>query len=325
MRSLLPERRLLSLGGAPISGLAIVMAALTLYAPCRAQDEAPIGPPGVWAQVGEEYISKAEVEALRATTGGRLPVDVALDSIILEKVLLQNAAAEGISVVDSEVEAALADLKSRAEAQSSGSLRQMEAMGFGEASLRRNLRNQLLMNKKLAGQLTPQARELWFQEHRKQYVEQLRVERLVIRPREGESAEATRKRAEAILAKALSTADFPGLCREESDDPLAPFDGGDLGWIYPEQQKHDPVIRAARELERGAVHGKLIELGGRFSIVRLAATRIPEIALAEYPHQERVEFEMRLELSREMQKTWLSRTIVRRFAGAPGPSEAFPR
>lgn len=286
----------------------------------------PKGPPGVWAQVENEFVSKDEVKQLHINSKKRLPLDVALDSKILEIVLRVNVKKEGITVTKDEVDKAFDAAVYNAKRKNFDALKRLQSMGITKETYRRALENDLLMQKRLAKIITPEATEKYFNENRSKYARQFRVARYLIKVKDGEKGRAkAERRAKAIIRALENGADWNTMVRSGSEHPLASFDAGDLGWVIPGQARFDKVIEAARKLKLGECSSEPIYSRGNLHIVKVTAERTPKMTFKQYRDPSRVQFDFRREVVKKLQKEWIKKTTIVRFSGAPAPSELFPK
>ncbi len=78
-------------------------------------------------------------------------------------------------------------------------------------------------------------------------VEEVQARHILLKPNEIRDNERTRELARQIRERLEAGDDFAALAREYSDDSATANQGGDLGWVQPQQQRLDPVTR--RQLE----------------------------------------------------------------------------
>jgi parvulin-like peptidyl-prolyl isomerase len=307
------------------ASLVVVITALFSALPIGAQDSDdpkayPAGPPGALAQVGEQLITASEVDKLHESSGGELPRAVALDALILDAVSRHQLAREGIAVagskVDATVERALKDGNVNV-------LAQLKAKGITRENLRRTIELRLLMEQRLAPELTDEALERYFEEHRVRYLRQVRLARFLVLTRDNKTKALARARA--IRERLAGDEDWTEVCRAESDDPLAPFDAGDLGWITEDERSFDPVLDSGRKLALGALSKQPIFSKNGYHIVKVTAERVPDLALTSYHGEARVRFDFARATEGRIKKSWLNSTRVVRFAGASAPTALYPR
>ncbi|MDF1660517.1 MAG: peptidylprolyl isomerase [Planctomycetota bacterium] len=291
-----------------------------------AGNDYPNGPPGVWAQIGDEFVFKDEVTQLHINSKKRLPLDMALDSKILEIVLRVNLKKEGITATKEEVDKAYNDAIYNAKRNNFDALKRLKSMGITEKTYRRALENDLLMKKRLAKVETPEAIAKYFDENRSKYNRQFRVGRYLIKVGKGEKAKAkAERRARAIIRALENGADWDTMVRSGSEHPLASFDAGDLGWVIPGQARFDKVIERARKLKVGECTSDPLYSRGNYHIIKVTAERTPKITFDKFRDPTRVKVDFRRETVKALQKAWIKKTTIVRFSGAPSPSELFPK
>lgn len=286
----------------------------------------PKGPPGVWAQIENEFVFKDEVTQLHINSKKRLPLDMALDSKILEIVLRVNLQKEGITVTKEEVDKVYNEAIYNAKRKNFDALKRLKSMGITEKTYRRALENDLLMKKRLAKVETPEAIAKYFEINRSKYNRQFRVGRYLIKVGKGAKAKAkAERRARAIIRALENGADWDTMVRAGSEHPLASFDAGDLGWVIPGQARFDKVIQTARKLKLGECSSEPLFSRGNYHVIKVTAERTPKISFEKFRDPTRVKVDFRRETVKKLQKAWIKNTNIVRFSGAPSPSELFPK
>lgn len=120
-------------------------------------------------------------------------------------------------------------------------------------------------------EITEDELRAYFADHEDEFVvaAKFQIKRILVKPEEGESAEAARARAEEIRAAVLSNpADFKSLAQRHSKDPYARR-GGDLGFVTKEGKPGvDPaVVEAAFALPAGQDVSDVFETAEGLNIV----------------------------------------------------------
>jgi peptidyl-prolyl cis-trans isomerase C len=106
--------------------------------------------------------------------------------------------------------------------------------------------------------------------------ERVRVSRVLISPRPGESDAATRARAVALREKAVAGEDFAELARTFSDEPPARETGGDLGFIAAKGV--DPVFaKAAFALKSPGELSPIVKTQAGYEIIRFQERKPAEM------------------------------------------------
>lgn len=218
--------------------------------------------PPVAAKVAGEPVYVAEVDDLIARTRAarRDQADVspelraeALEQAIHRRLVAQRLAQEGYSVSDEDAGGLLDDLKRRLAAQDLSLDDFMKRRGFTPAILRRQLAWDAMWGRYLASELTDEALEKYFAEHRRDYDgTELRVSHILFRVEEpadkdqvGDAQRQARQVREQIAAGKLSFAD---AAAKFSSGPSR-RKGGDLGFIPRHDRMTEAFSRAAFELE----------------------------------------------------------------------------
>ena len=206
-----------------------------------------------------------------------------LDQMILERIQLQRAKEDGITVDDAAVEAALQRL-AKANNMSLAIYRaRIEAQGVPWSVFTRDARTELTLSKlrerevdsKVTVSDAEVANYIASQRGPEAKVQQdLRIEHILVKVPEGASQEvlaAAQQKAQSILDRAKGGAKFESLAKEESQASDAKK-GGDLGFQPPSRLPED-FVKASSQLRPGEVSPDLIRTADGFEIVRLADRR----------------------------------------------------
>jgi peptidyl-prolyl cis-trans isomerase SurA len=94
--------------------------------------------------------------------------------------------------------------------------------------------------------------------------------------------EAAQKKAQGLLAEAKSGADFEKLAKNNSQAPDASKNGGDLGFLAPSKLPPE-FVKAASNLRPGEINPDLIRTNDGFEIVRLVERRAGQGTSADAP------------------------------------------
>ncbi|MGC9316647.1 MAG: peptidyl-prolyl cis-trans isomerase [Armatimonadota bacterium] len=226
---------------------AAIAAALILIPAARAQEEEdrpqrPAPAQRVLATVDGEEITDRELWwHMEQTAGGRL-----LDELILHHLLAAEAEERGVKVGAPEVDEAVAAL--RAEHQSQDAFENwLHETGQTMKGLRLHLQRDLLIDKLLEQRtgLTDEGIEEYYEAHREEFTEPPRVHLLDI---------VTLSLVEAFEARERLAAGekFAEVAREMSHDPTAE-QGGDRGWITPDDVLNERVADVVFDMTEGAI------------------------------------------------------------------------
>lgn len=211
-----------------------------------------------------------------------------LDNLIDDALIAQEAAKQGVSVSDADLDAAMQQL--------------VESAG-GQAAFEQTL--------KLGGQTLDDARNL----QRTQMLNNLMRDR-VIATLGGQSDQVHARHilvdsaaaAEALLAQITAGADFGQIAQQSSQDSLTKANGGDLGWFPRGILISKEVEDAAFNLQPGQVSG-VIQSAFGFHIVQV---------LERDPNRQ-PDPDQLLKLQQQAVEQWLSglrsTATVERFAG----------
>ncbi len=187
------------------------------------------------------------------TGGGRL-----LDELILSRLLAAEAAAQGVKVTEPEVDDALSALRAGYPSETAFS-RWLRDSGQTLKGLRMQLARDLLIEKLLAERagLTEEGIEQYYAAHPDEFSEPPRVHLFDIVTLTLDEAFTARER----LAAGESFAD---VAREMSHDPTA-RDGGDRGWIVPDDVLRPNVAEVVFAMEAGEVSDP-VDCGDHFHV-----------------------------------------------------------
>jgi len=238
--------------------LALVIAALHLVPatlpPAQAE---PVLLEGIAAQVGEEIILESEVYEQVAVARMQFAVpdtslsqlrDEILQRMIDEKIIIQEARSQGITVSSDEVEHAVEQYMTRIK----------ENLGSDEA-LDRELANEGITYEALLDRYRDEARqeilysrlvqreiysqievtdedvETYYEEHRDELPEkdaQVRLSHVFVGVRPADDViESAQAKLDQVGQRLQQGEEFGAIARELSDDPGTRDNGGDLGWF----------------------------------------------------------------------------------------------
>jgi peptidyl-prolyl cis-trans isomerase SurA len=242
---------------------------------------APVVADRLAAVVNDELITVSEVEAARHAPAVDLLGDVlpdlhparnglltfgdAMETLIDQRLLLQEARAQSLSTTDDEAAAALATLAAPQHASSD------------DAALRLRLQDQLtiikLVNREVRSKLLISAEDLdaYYRAHPDSFAlpARVRIRQIFLKAPEGADPvgrEVRRADAEALGAELSRGAEFATLAKERSDGAEA-VKGGDLGYFHPGELL--PAIDRAIETLAEGETSPVIATPLGFHIVRL--------------------------------------------------------
>ncbi len=263
----------------PVAGrLLLLLLALAMGGQPRAGAAEPVLVDGVAAQVGNEVVLYSEVEEqlaiirLRAnipdTSLARAREEI-LQSIIDEKIVVQEAGARGIVVSPEEVEQAITQHVDMIRQQMGGEeafQRELAKEGLTEAELfaryredaRREILTSRLMQREVYSKIEiPEAEaRRYFEEHRAELPPkpgQVELAHVFVglQPTEESLAKAQAK-LDRVERRLSAGEPFAEIARGESDDAASRDTGGDIGWFDPGEL--DPRLAAAvATLEAGEI------------------------------------------------------------------------
>jgi len=236
--------------------------------PQAAEPPTDTGPSAVVATVGTVPILRAELDAVLQRAGVPAPdastLDrpvqlqaLALEQLIDQRLLRAEVDREGITVGESEIDAAVGKLRSQMNARGIEWSAFLAKTGRGEDFLREQIALELGLDKLIRPRLGAAAVEQAFQKHRREVDgTRLRVSHLVLRPDLGRGAEAVDacvKRAEEIRGQIVrGECSFADAARRHSAGPSR-MQGGDLGWISRRAPCVEDFNRIAFGLAKGDI------------------------------------------------------------------------
>ncbi len=238
--------------------LTAILAGLVIVAPRSGAGE-PSMVEGVAAQVGDEVVLSSEVEEqlaflrMRAnlpdTSIARAREEI-LQSLIDEKIVVQEARARGITVTDVEVEQAVSQHLDSVKQQMGGDevfQQELKKEGLTEEDLRaryredarREILTSRLMQREVYSKIEIPETELkaYYEEHRSELPKKpgkLTLAHIFIALKANEEAIArAQAKLDRIEGRLTAGEDFATIAREESDDAASRQNAGDLGWFAP--------------------------------------------------------------------------------------------
>lgn len=202
----------------------------------------------------------------------------ALDKLIDRELLGQAAKEQGVSVGDTEVQAALDDLIAQAKNRDAY-LRRLDRSGFDEKSYFEYVRQDLAIRRYLEKtvplpQVTDEELNTYYKDNPKLFTrpETVRARHILVSVEAGgepKAKEEARARAETLLKDVRKGEDFATLARRYSEDRNSREEGGDLG-EFRRGQMVDAFDEAVFAMKPGQTSG-IVESEYGFHIIRLEA------------------------------------------------------
>ncbi len=188
-----------------------------------------------WARVQQMDPGPARDAARRAA------LQRALDTIVAEKLLAKQAEVLQLEVTDAQVDAAIADIKSRNHFDDARLDRALAEQGLDRTTFRAQVRRELetyqVLQYKVRGRVKLADADVrnYYQAHPQEFGgdQEVRVRHIFLPlPERASAAEEKRVRGEGerILQRLKTGEDFAKVAREVSKGPGSD-EGGDLGWI----------------------------------------------------------------------------------------------
>jgi peptidyl-prolyl cis-trans isomerase SurA len=206
----------------------------------------------------------------------------AFDQIVSEKLVEKQAKALQLEVTETQIDAAIEDIKSRNHFDDDQLARALESQGLDRptfrAQIRRELENYQVMQAKVRSRVKVTDDDLknYYQTHPQEYggEPELHVRHIFLPLPDGSSkADEAKVRAagERVLQRLKTGEDFATVAREVSKGPSA-ADGGDLGWLR-RGTIQKALEDAAFALKDGQISG-LIHAGPGLHVVKVEARRV---------------------------------------------------
>jgi peptidyl-prolyl cis-trans isomerase SurA len=228
-----------------------------------------------WARVERMSAGKERDEATRET------LKRALDAIIAERLLLSAAKTLQLEVTDAQVDAAVADIKTRNRFDDAQLEEALASQGLDRAAFRAQIRRELetyqVLQHNARGRVKVSDDDVrnYYRTHPQEFggEVELKVRHIFLPVREGATKadeEKARAQGEKVLQRLKTGEDFAKVAKEVSKGPSA-ADGGDLGWLRRgtiQKQLED----AAFQLKDGEL-SPLVRAGPGFHIVKVEGRR----------------------------------------------------
>jgi peptidyl-prolyl cis-trans isomerase SurA len=206
----------------------------------------------------------------------------AFDVIVAEKLLEKQAKALQVEVTETQIDAAIEDIKTRNRFDDEQLDRALADQGLDRKSFRAQIRRELesyqVMQAKVRGRVKVADEDLrnYYQTHPQEFGGELELHvRHIFLPlaENAPEAEEARVRAagEKVLQRLRTGEDFAAVAREVSKGPSAQ-DGGDLGWLR-RGTIQKALDDAAFALADGQFSG-LVRAGPALHVVKVEARRV---------------------------------------------------
>jgi len=264
------------------------------------------------AVVGSKVITLSEVGA-RVELSRKLGVMAgsdhiaqkkrALQELIDESLLESEILSQAVEVLDSEVEAAIGELRRQNNLDEASFARAIGMQGYTMARYREEVRSQLrrarLINSEVRAKVQVSDAEVdaaLKQEGSLDGGEEIRVRHILIKLSD-DASEIEQRAAEAKIAQLKQQldekgSDFDLLAKENSEDAGSAPEGGDLGW-FAKGQMVKPFEEAAFEATPGKVVGPVRSIFGLHLIKVLARRAAPKKRNDQMRQQKRAELYQR--------------------------------
>lgn len=207
-----------------------------------------------------------------------------LDGMIAQKLLLAEAAREGVTVSDEDVKTQVAALRGRFPDQAAFE-NALKTEGMTEQELLKTLREEAVIQKYVGTkifnsvQVTDQAARQFYDQNqdKMQRPERVHAKHVLIGVQPNASAEDKQKaraKAEDVLKRAKAGEDFGKLASENSDDPGSKVQGGDLSW-FSRGQMVPPFDQAVFALAKPNDLSDVVETQFGYHVIQLVEKQGP--------------------------------------------------
>lgn len=219
----------------------------------------------VVATVGDQKITNTELDSMiRSRLQGQMaPPEVManlrkafLESMIQNILVTQFVAAKNIKVDDTEVEAAIAQIKKQVEEAGADLATVLKAQGMTEEGLKERLASELAVEKYAKGEVTDKKAEEYFNSHKKEFDgTQVKASHILLKYDDSstdEEKKAANDKIATIRKEIVGGADFAESAKQHSACPSS-AEGGDLGFFARHGGMVEPFAAAAFGLEAGGI------------------------------------------------------------------------
>lgn len=231
----------------------LIAIAVILY---MGQAESGIG--GAAAKVNGQKVTKQDLYDAMYAQGG----EAALDNLITEKLIAQEADKKQVQITDADVDAELQKIKDGFpdEQQFNDAMQQS---GYTLDSLKKQIRTQVQLNKIFESQmdLSDAKQKEYFDKNQERYdtPEQIEVSHILVDAKED---------ADKILADLKAGGDFAATAKEKSTDTGTKDNGGSLGLVARGQGLDQAFEDAAFKLNKGEMSG-VVQSSFGFHIIKV--------------------------------------------------------
>lgn len=244
--------------------------------------------PDVVARVNDEAVTKADfdraVQSVEARAGGPIPSEQrdqvlrgVLDQMIGYTVLLQESRARNVSVLESDVDARIMEIRSQFPSEEAFT-QMLTARKLTLDQVKSDVRRDLTVTKLIDGEIaskiavTPEQVNEFYAKNPDQFEqgESVRASHILIAVPKGADAAAkaqARAKAEQVLGEVKAGQDFAALAKQHSADPGSAANGGDLGF-FQQGQMVGPFNDAAFTVAPGTT-SDLVETDFGFHIIKV--------------------------------------------------------
>ncbi|HSM93457.1 MAG TPA: peptidylprolyl isomerase [Anaeromyxobacteraceae bacterium] len=192
-------------------------------------------------RAGEEYRHAETLPAAERDAARRKALRRAFDDVVSEKLMAGQAVELGLEPTDAQVDAAIADIKTRNGLDEKRLDEALAQQGLDRESFRRQVKGNLLtynlLGYKVRSRVKVSEEDLraYYQKNAAEFAgqEEVHVRHIFLPLAEGAPAaevEKVRAQGEKVLQRLAAGEDFAAVAREVSKGPGAQ-EGGDLGWL----------------------------------------------------------------------------------------------
>lgn len=204
----------------------------------------------------------------------------ALNRLIEERLILQEAKKRKITVAEEEIEERLQRIRSRFRDEEEFS-RTLEESGVTIQKLKQRYEEQIMMKKlvteliNIKVRITPTQIAAYYNSHKDDFItpRQVHFKVLLLKPLDGRNMQQTERLTLQLIDRIRAGEDFDSLVKQYSQGPNTEK-GGDMGYMQEEGLIKE-VKEALSDMEPGEVSA-LIKTNTGFNIVKLIDRKAPE-------------------------------------------------
>ncbi|HEY6420902.1 MAG TPA: peptidylprolyl isomerase [Candidatus Binataceae bacterium] len=252
-------------------------------------------------------------------TGKHITPDVALKSLVIEKLLEQETKKYEDRIDEGQVDKYIEQLRHERNMTDAQFRQQLTQNGMSYDDFRKKARTELEKMEMIQTQVRekvniPQSDiQVYYDGHKNEFTidkERLRIAQILIAvPPNATPRQRTdlKKKAEALRQRAIKGEDFYELARHYSDDE-SKKDGGELGWFAPADIM-DEILAGVKPLKPGEV-SQVVQTKNGYHVLRLEDHEVPGVQpLADV--QGKIRDKLQDERAQATFETWVQTELIK--------------